>query len=53
MIVNDADAHYKTEIENDAEIVLDVKNAGYGVRGYTFKDVAGNLWNFGTLNPWK
>ena len=52
MVVADADAHYKKALEKGAEIVLDIKDEGYGGRGYTCKDLEGHLWSFGAYNPW-
>lgn len=52
IVVPDADAHYKRAVEAGAEIVVDIKNEDYGGRGYTCRDPEGNLWNFGTYDPW-
>ena len=53
LVVDDADAHYKKALGKGAEIILDIKDEGYGGRGYTCKDLEGHLWSFGTYNPWE
>ena len=52
VLVDEADEHYKRAIEAGAEIVLNIKDQGYGGRGYSCKDPEGNIWNFGSYNPW-
>ncbi len=53
VVVPDADAHYATAKAAGAEILFDIKDEGYGGRGYTCRDVEGRIWNFGTYDPWK
>jgi uncharacterized glyoxalase superfamily protein PhnB len=53
VIVPDADAHYARAKQAGAEIVLDIKDEDYGGRGYSCRDPEGQLWNFGTYDPWK
>ena len=52
IVVEEVDEHYKRAISAGAEIVLDIKDEDYGGRGYSCKDPEGNLWNFGSYNPW-
>ena len=52
IIVDDADAHYARARTAGAEIVMDIKDEGYGGRGYSCRDPEGHLWNFGTYDPW-
>ncbi len=52
VIVDDADAHHTRAAKAGAEVVMPLEDAGYGGRGYTCKDLEGNLWTFGTYNPW-
>lgn len=32
------------------EVVLDLKDEDYGGRGFTCRDLEGNVWNFGTMS---
>ena len=52
LIVNDADAHHAQALAAGATIVLPLKTEDYGGRGYSCLDPEGNLWNFGTYDPW-
>lgn len=52
IVVEDADAHYDKAVKAGAEIVIDIKTEDYGSRGYTCRDPEGQLWNFGTYDPW-
>jgi len=52
VIVENADAHYARALAAGARIVIDVKDEGYGGRGYSCRDPEGHLWNFGTYDPW-
>jgi uncharacterized glyoxalase superfamily protein PhnB len=52
VIVSDADAIYARAKSAGAEMLLDIKDADYGGRGFTCRDPEGHIWNFGTYNPW-
>lgn len=52
IVVEEVDEHYQRAVAAGAEIVLDIKDQDYGGRGYTCRDPEGNLWNFGSYNPW-
>ncbi len=52
VIVDDADAHYRRAVAAGAKIVIDIKDEDYGGRGYTCRDPEGNVWSFGTFDPW-
>ena len=52
LIVPDADAHHAQAIACGATVVLPLKTEDYGGRGYSCLDPEGNLWNFGTYDPW-
>ena len=52
VIVEDADAHCAKAKAEGAEIVVALKDEDYGGRDYTCRDLEGNLWSFGTYNPW-
>ncbi len=50
-IIENVDEHYKNAKANGAEIVMDIKDEDYGGRGYSCKDPEGNIWSFGSYNP--
>ena len=52
IIVEEIDEHYRRAIDTGAEIILDIKDEDYGGRGYSCQDPEGNVWNFGSYNPW-
>ena len=52
VVVEDADEHCRRAQAAGARVVLPVKDEGYGGRGYSCLDLEGNLWSFGTYDPW-
>ncbi len=52
IVVEEVDKHYQRAVAAGAIIVMDIKDEDYGGRGYSCKDPEGNLWNFGSYNPW-
>jgi uncharacterized glyoxalase superfamily protein PhnB len=53
IIVEDADKHYERAVAAGAEIVMDIVDQDYGGRGYSCRDPQGQVWNFGTHDPWE
>ncbi len=53
IIVSDADVVYERVKAQGGRIVLDIKDEGYGGRGFSCLDPAGHLWNVGSYNPWE
>lgn len=53
IIIEDVDSHYKNAKVNGAEIIMDIKDEGYGGRGYSCKDPEGYIWSFGSYNPYQ
>ena len=53
IIVADADEHYAQAVAAGAIIVMDIMDQDYGGRGYSCRDLEGNVWNFGTYDPWR
>lgn len=51
-IIDNVDEHYKNAKANGAKIVMDIKDEDYGGRGYSCKDPEGNIWSFGSYNPY-
>ena len=52
VIVPEIDAHYRHAKAAGAEIVLEIQDAYYGGRLYFALDPEGNLWHFGSYDPW-
>jgi uncharacterized glyoxalase superfamily protein PhnB len=52
VVVADNDGHYARAKAAGAEILLDIKTQDYGGRDYTCRDLEGNVWTFGTYDPW-
>lgn len=53
IVVDDPDTLYDRAKMNGAKIVIDIKDEDYGGRGFTCADPEGNLWSFGSYDPWK
>jgi uncharacterized glyoxalase superfamily protein PhnB len=52
VVVTDVDAHHQNAVAAGAEVVYALRDEDYGGRGYSCRDLEGNLWNFGTFDPW-
>jgi uncharacterized glyoxalase superfamily protein PhnB len=52
VVLADTDAHYARAKEAGAEIVNELHDTDYGSRDYTARDPEGNIWSFGTYQPW-
>jgi len=52
IVVEDADAHFARAKAAGAEITREPVTQDYGGRDYTCKDPEGNVWTFGTYDPW-
>lgn len=52
IIVEDVDAHCTRATKAGAKVVLQPEDQDYGGRAYSCLDLEGNLWNFGSYNPW-
>jgi uncharacterized glyoxalase superfamily protein PhnB len=51
-VVNDPDSHYERARAGGAEIVRELADQPYGSREYSARDPEGNLWSFGTYDPY-
>ena len=51
-VVDAIDAHYRQAVAAGAEIVMEIRDEDYGGRVYSARDPEGNLWNFGSYDPW-
>lgn len=52
LIIDDVDAHADLARAAGAEIVQEPRDQDYGGRGYTARDPEGNIWSFGSYDPW-
>lgn len=52
VVVPDPDAHYARAKAAGALIVGDLVDQDYGSREYAARDLEGNLWSFGTYDPY-
>jgi uncharacterized glyoxalase superfamily protein PhnB len=52
LVVDDVDAHHRRALDAGAEIVRRPGDTLYGSREYVCRDPEGNLWRFGTYDPW-
>ena len=53
VVVEDADAHIARAQGAGAEIIRGLHDTDYGSRGYGALDPEGNVWNFGTYQPFE
>lgn len=53
IIVSDVDAIYRKARAAGADIVMEPKDEDYGGRGFSCRDPEGQLWNFGSYDPWQ
>jgi uncharacterized glyoxalase superfamily protein PhnB len=52
VVVPDPDAHHGVARAAGATIVRDLEDTPYGSREYSARDCEGNLWSFGTYDPY-
>ena len=52
IVQNDLDEHHKQAVAAGAQIVMPPEDQDYGGRLYSCRDPEGNLWNFGSYDPW-
>jgi uncharacterized glyoxalase superfamily protein PhnB len=52
LVVADPDAHHERARAAGAEIVRELTDEDYGSREYSARDLEGNLWSFGTYDPY-
>lgn len=51
-VVSDPDGHYERARLAGAEIVRELADQPYGSREYGARDLEGNVWSFGTYDPY-
>jgi uncharacterized glyoxalase superfamily protein PhnB len=52
VVVGDPDGHYALAMAAGASIVQELADQPYGSREYSARDPEGNLWSFGTYDPY-
>jgi uncharacterized glyoxalase superfamily protein PhnB len=52
VIVADADAAHERAAAAAAEITRELQEMDYGSREFSARDPEGNVWSFGTYDPW-
>lgn len=53
VVVQDVDAHCARAQAAGADILYGPRDTDYGSREYAARDPEGQIWNFGTYDPWK
>ena len=53
VIVDDPDAHHDRAKAAGATIVMELTDQPYGSREYAAEDPEGNVWSFGTYDPFR
>lgn len=52
VIAGDVDEHMQRARDAGADIAIEPSDESYGGRDYTCTDFEGNVWTFGTYDPW-
>ncbi len=52
LVVADVDAHAARARAAGADIFIGPDDKDYGGRGYSARDPEGNVWSFGSYDPW-
>lgn len=52
IIVRDVDSHCARARAAGAEIIMEPEDQDYGGRNYGARDPEGNVWSFGSYDPW-
>lgn len=53
VVLDDPDAHHDRAKAAGARIVRELADQDYGSREYSARDLEGNLWSFGTYDPYQ
>jgi uncharacterized glyoxalase superfamily protein PhnB len=52
VVIPDPDSHRAAAVAGGARIVRELEDTPYGSREYSARDLEGNLWSFGTYDPY-
>jgi uncharacterized glyoxalase superfamily protein PhnB len=50
--IDDPDAHYARAVDAGAVVIVPPHDNAHGGRGYEVRDCEGNVWSFGSYDPW-
>ena len=53
MVVDDPDRHRAVAAQAGANVVRELEDMDYGSREYSVRDPEGDLWSFGTYDPYR
>lgn len=53
VVITDPDARFARATAKGAEVVRGIEDQDYGSRDFTVRDPEGNLWSFGTYQPFR
>jgi uncharacterized glyoxalase superfamily protein PhnB len=52
VVIPDPDSHHAAAVAAGARVVRELEDTPYGSREYSARDLEGNLWSFGTYDPY-
>lgn len=52
VVVDEVDAHHERARKAGAEVLIAPRDRDHGGRDYTCRDPQGQLWTFGSYDPW-
>jgi len=52
VVIDDADALHDRVVAAGGDVVAPLTDQDYGSRDFTVRDPEGNIWSFGTYDPW-
>jgi uncharacterized glyoxalase superfamily protein PhnB len=52
VVLDDVDGHAARARAEGADIILEPADQDYGGRNYSARDPEGNVWSFGSYDPW-
>jgi uncharacterized glyoxalase superfamily protein PhnB len=52
VVVDDVASHAETARAAGADILMEPEEQEYGGSNYVCRDLEGNIWSFGSYNPW-
>lgn len=52
LVVDNADAVYRSAVAAGARIEMEIKDQDYGGRGFSCTDPEHHLWSIGSFDPW-
>jgi uncharacterized glyoxalase superfamily protein PhnB len=52
VVIDDPDALHERVVAAGGDVVMPLTDQDYGSRDFAVRDPEGNLWSFGTYDPW-